>query len=191
MGKEYFGIAFCDQCGEEIERVDLWDVNGTHLGYPEDWWPEDVCDNEECQAALETEGRVLTESIVDQFLEDGGSVDLSKFTKLEGDDVAKDLGEYAEYLDLNGLTELSDAAAESLSKNQGENLDLDGLTELSDAASESLSKHRGGLGLRDLKELSDAAAESLSEMDSSNLYVNLDNLTASAAQILRDAGHGE
>ena len=55
MGKEYFGIAFCDQCGEEIERVDLWDVNGTHLGYPEDWWPEDVCDNEECQATIEAE----------------------------------------------------------------------------------------------------------------------------------------
>jgi hypothetical protein len=55
MGKQYLGIAFCDQCGEEIERVDLWDIHGTHLGYPQDWWPEDVCGSEECQAVIEAE----------------------------------------------------------------------------------------------------------------------------------------
>ena len=65
-------------------------------------------------------------------------------------------------LSLSGLTELSDAAAESLSKHQGE-LWLNGLTELSDAAAESLSKHEGTLGLNGLRELSDAAAESLSK----------------------------
>ena len=63
------------------------------------------------------------------------------------------------------LTELSDAAAESLSKHNGEYLSLDGLTELSDAAAESLSKCEGELDLM------------------------LDNLPASAAKILRDAGH--
>ena len=39
-------------------------------------------------------------------------------------------------------------------------LNLDGLTELTDAAAESLSKRKGGLSLNGLTELSDAAAES-------------------------------
>jgi len=43
---------------------------------------------------------------------------------------------------LKGLTELSDAAAESLSKHQGI-LNLSGLTALTDTAAESLSKHEG------------------------------------------------
>jgi hypothetical protein len=63
---------------------------------------------------------------------------------------------------LNGLTELSDAAAKSLSKHKGFNLNLNGLTELSDVAAESLSKHKRTLWLTGLTELSDAAAESLS-----------------------------
>ena len=46
-------------------------------------------------------------------------------------------------LNLPYLTELSDVAAESLSKHKGE-LCLNGLTELSDAAAESLSKHQFG-----------------------------------------------
>ena len=62
-------------------------------------------------------------------------------------------------LDLDGLTELSDAAVESLSKYEGEELDLDGLTSLSDAAAEILSKHKGNLVLNGLTELTDVAAE--------------------------------
>ena len=89
---------------------------------------------------------------------------------------------------LCGLTELSDAAAESLSKLKGD-LNLDGLTELSDAAAKHLGKHEGLLALDGLKSLSDVAAESLAKHP--NLSINLDNLPASAAQILRDAGHGK
>ena len=70
------------------------------------------------------------------------------------------------HLTFRGLTELSDAAAESLGKNEGRLLDLNGLTELSDAAAESLSKCEG------------------------QIQLNLDNLPDSAAKILRDAGHG-
>ena len=44
--------------------------------------------------------------------------------------------------DLSGLTSLTDAAAESLSK-VSEDLSLDGLTTLTDAAAESLSKYNG------------------------------------------------
>ena len=67
------------------------------------------------------------------------------------------------HLGLNGLTELSDAATESLSNHKGDGIWLWGLTELSDAAAESLSKHKGELDLSGITEISDAAAESLSK----------------------------
>jgi hypothetical protein len=96
-------------------------------------------------------------------------------------------------LGLNDLTSLSDAQADSFSKHQG-SLDLSGLTSLTDAAAKSLSKHGGELNLRGLgrhtdrtpEELSDAAAHHL--VKHPNLNINLLNLPASAAKILRDAG---
>ena len=95
------------------------------------------------------------------------------------------------YIYLNGLTELSDAAAVSLGKHEGELIALRGLTELSDASAKSLGQY--GLSLSGLTELSDAAAESLANKEPkfASWHINLDNLPASAAQILRDAGHGE
>ena len=67
------------------------------------------------------------------------------------------------------------------------------LTQLSDAAAESLSKHEGDLDLCGLTSLSDAAAESLANKvpKFNSWQITLDTLPASAAQILRDAGHGE
>jgi hypothetical protein len=83
------------------------------------------------------------------------------------------------------------ALAERLSKHEGD-LNLNGLTELSDAAAESLSKHEGELYLSCLTSLSDAGAESLNKRETkfTRWHIGLDNLPASAAQILRDAGHG-
>jgi len=57
------------------------------------------------------------------------------------------------------------------------------------AAAESLSKYAGYLRLDGLTNLSDTAAQHLAKH--SKLTLTLDNLPASAAQILRDAGHGE
>ena len=59
------------------------------------------------------------------------------------DAAAESLSKHQGYLNLSSLTELSDAAAESLSKHQEENLSLDGLAELSDAVAEPLSKYQG------------------------------------------------
>ena len=63
-------------------------------------------------------------------------------------------------------------------------------TSIDDAAVEVLIKHTGDLYLSGLTSLSDAAATSLCKLDSDNLFLTLDNLPTSAAQILRDAGHG-
>lgn len=100
--------------------------------------------------------------VAKQFLADPVRVGLHHCTGIN-DDAAEVLSTYESQLpDLNGLTELSDASAESLSRHRS-NLALNGLTELSDAAAESLSKHRGDLVLNGLTKLSDAAAESLSK----------------------------
>ena len=66
-------------------------------------------------------------------------------------------------------------------------------TSIDDAAAEVLIKHTGDLYLNGLTDLSDAAAESLANKEPKFdcWQINLDNLPASAAQILRDAGHGE
>ena len=60
-------------------------------------------------------------------------------------------------LDLSSI-ELSDAAAEFLSKHDG-NLNLPGITKLSNAAAEALYKQKGSLELSGLTELSDTLAE--------------------------------
>ena len=122
------------------------------------------------------------------------------------DEAAESLSKHERILTLNGLTSLSDAATESLSKHKG-GLWLDSLTSLSDAAAESLSKHKGELWLNALTSLSDEAAESLSKHEGElsldgltslsdeaaeslsrhegELSLKLDNLPASAADILR------
>lgn len=51
-------------------------------------------------------------------------------------------------LQLNGLTELSDRAAEELSAYKGECLNLDGLKEISASAAQSLAKYQGDLKLK-------------------------------------------
>jgi len=90
------------------------------------------------------------------------------------------------WLLLTGLTTLSDAAAESLSKRPGD-LDLKGLTKITDAAAESLSKHKCHLSLNGLASLSDAAAESLSK-HKEKLGLNFDQLPESTADIFRSFG---
>ena len=123
-----------------------------------------------------SEEKVLTKEIAAQFLVDEDSVELEEFTAFEDDDVAILLSKAEGTLFLGGLTELSDAAAESLGRHQGNYLGLHSLTELSDSAAESLSKHKGPfLNLNGLTELSDAAAESLSKHQGDILYHILDS----------------
>jgi len=75
---------------------------------------------------------------------------------------------------------------ESLSKVK--HLELNSLTSITDQQTESLSKNKGTLSLYGLTVLSDTAADHLAKHP--DLTINLDNLPESAAQILRDAGHG-
>lgn len=104
------------------------------------------------------DGTLLTREIAEQFLEDELSVDLPEFTAIE------------------------DAAAEILAKCPVDlDLNLDGLTSLTDAAAQSFRAYQGGLSLNGLKELSCAAAQSLSR--SQRLY--LDGLTELPIELVR------
>jgi hypothetical protein len=67
---------------------------------------------------------------------------------------------FFEKLELNGLTSLSNAAAESFSKHRG-TLCVNGLQSLTDSAAEFLSNHVGVLELKGLVSLSDIAVEHL------------------------------
>jgi hypothetical protein len=119
-----------------------------------------------------------------QNLAAGGSLQLGGM-RLLPDDIASALAEHKDELWLNGLTKLSDAAAESLGKHQGSALYLDGLMQLSDAAVASLSQHRSELSLDGLGELSDAAAQSFRRYQGSKLSLaGLTSLSTSAAESL-------
>ena len=136
--------------------------------------------------------KLLTAEIAEQLLEDLGSSDgmmgvmvgIEAFTAIEDEAIEVFSGERVD-LSLNGLTSLSDAAAESLSKYKGGLLSLEGLTSLSDAAAESLSKLKVNLYLQGLTSLSDAAAESLSKHKGGDLYLKgLKSLSDAAAESL-------
>src|SRR5262249_45890930 len=79
---------------------------------------------------------------------------------------AKSLATSEGWLSLRSLTALSDTPghvqlAARLASQGGARLDLDGLTTLSDAAAQALSQDKGGLSLNGLRALSDAVAATL------------------------------
>lgn len=99
---------------------------------------------------------------------DGASLHFDGLSEIS-DLAAEHLSKHKGQLHLNGLTNISDAAAESLSNHQAEEFDdiglcLDGLTSLSDAAAKSLGAHGSYLSLMGLNEqLSDSAAAHLAQ----------------------------
>lgn len=117
------------------------------------------------------------------------TVDLSKVTAFSHGALAELAnGYYSGVLRIDGLTSLSDAAAQSLSKHEGD-LSLEGLTELSDGAAESLGRHEGSLYLDGLTELSAAAAKSLKHKGDLSLD-GLASLSDAAAESLSKHGGG-
>ena len=130
----------------------------------------------------------LSDSVAETLAKHEGEITLPSLEKLSQADLAEKLAKNEYGLSLDGLVELSDAAAEALSKHEG-NLSLNGLIELSDAAAKSLSKRKGDLSLNGLAELPDAAAEAFSQHKGGELSLNgLTKLSVAAAESL--AKHG-
>ena len=90
---------------------------------------------------------------------------------------------------LGTYTTIEDDAAQYLANSGKNKLIINDLQSLTDASAAALSEYPGDLRLLGLKDISDTAAGHLAKHP--NLNINLDNLPASAAQILRDAGHGK
>jgi hypothetical protein len=173
-------------CGLDKEQIESGNISDDELvevidGYPDpddEDFPNYFCIPENLDLSDE-----MIQTIASKIK---GCIQLPCLTELS-DAGAESLSKVEGDLDLDGLLDLSDAAAESLSKHKGI-LWLNGLTQLADAAAESLSNHEGELFLNGLTELSDIAADIFAKKKSDirSLEINLDNLPASAVQILRD-----
>jgi|GEM_PF-6727136 len=97
------------------------------------------------------------------------------------------IGKFYSGVTLGLLKEISDVSLGSLVRIQGE-LGL-GLSTLTHSQAKILSQHNAKVSLYELVNISDETAMLLSGFPY-GLFIDLDNLPASAAQILRDAGHG-
>ena len=112
-------------------------------------------------------------------------------------EIAQDLlnavGEELDSIDANEFDVIDDAAAKALTKHRGEKLSLNGLTQLSDAAALALAEYESELSLNSLSEIGDspghvALAEKLALQDNSE-ELCLDGLTElsdAAAEALAD-----
>jgi hypothetical protein len=86
-------------------------------------------------------------------------------------------------LEFDGLTELSDVAAEALASFPGQTISFESLTKITDSAAERLGRFEGTLSLHGLTELSDAATESLNK--AGELYLcGLTEISDAAAESL-------
>jgi hypothetical protein len=105
----------------------------------------------------------------------GDWIQLNGLTTLT-DEAAKALAQFkGSYLELHGLTTLSDEAAKALAQFKGSFLYLDGLTTLSDDAANALAQFKGNvLSLNSLTTLSDEAAKALAQFQGK--YLALENL---------------
>jgi hypothetical protein len=111
-----------------------------------------------------------------------GTLNLRGLRELDAN-VARKLSQTkARYLELDGLTSLTDELAEALSAYEGR-LSLDGIQHLSDAQCEFLSRNRGGLLLNGVRSVSDAGAASFGR-HSGPLLLGVRKLSDSQAQIL-------
>ena len=135
---------------------------------------------------LETLAALLSKYIYPHFpqlaLVSKGTLRLDGLTKLS-DAAAESLSKLKGDLCLSGLKQLSDAVAESLSKHEGD-LELQGAKNLSNAAVDSLSKHKGALGLGGLTKLSDAVTESLRKHEGDLTLWGMRELSDAAAESL-------
>ena len=152
----------------------------------------------------------ITEEQARILLNYKGELHLSSVNQLS-DDVAEIIADFGEHLSFDVLETVSDSAIGYLAGHPsslylGANFPLTkaranilcehqhklefGHSSIPEEIVVILAGHRGTeLLLSELTDLSDTAAQHLAKH--AKLTLNLDNLPASAAKILRDAGHGE
>ena len=101
------------------------------------------------------------------------------------DEAADNLSRYRGRLIMNGLESLSDAAADSFSHIGS--LSFDGVSFLSDSAVQSLAKSRGDLKLNGIKALGDKAIDYLSKRNDGRLSLGITKLSDESAAKLSES----
>jgi len=91
-----------------------------------------------------------------------GQEDTSSLKELRAEEATRLVARKLPFLDLSGLTTLSDDAADALSKHEGF-LTLNGLTTLSPKAAEAVARTSGWLRLHGLTVLSPEVAKALAK----------------------------
>lgn len=106
------------------------------------------------------EGETITTEIAQHYLKDPNAVDLGAFTELDAK-AAAILRKSKRYLKLNGVTRLSEAAAEGLGQFKGGSLELNALAEVIDAVAQSRVTARSWLSLKGVTFIPDSLARIL------------------------------
>jgi len=112
-----------------------------------------------------------------------GSIKNTKYMRFITEEVAIYLGQYKEYLHLEGLDSLPDTAAKHLSNHEGY-LDLSGLTDITDKATKYLSSHRGKLDLSGLTSITDETAKYLGKLEGHLNLSSVNSISDEAAKSL-------
>ena len=82
--------------------------------------------------------------VANNFVADSSSVNIANASSID-DDAAAVLANFEGELQLDGLIEISEKSAKSLSKHKGWSLTLNGIRQLSVSAAESLACYHGGI----------------------------------------------
>jgi hypothetical protein len=133
-----------------------------------------------------SEEKVLTREIAEQLLKEKEPLRFEDYTALD-DDAAEILATHKGELILDGLKEISDESATSLTNYQHEDnaLHLNGISKLFHSVAESLGKYNGKLiHLNSLVELTDITAASLSNFRGELSLTGLTELSESTAASL-------
>ena len=131
------------------------------------------------------EEQILTKEIANQYLMNVVGVDLSVFTRIENA-ASEVLSKSDEDLYLDGITNLSAATAECLSRHKGTLIDLDGLTTLPTNVAKHLCRYEGDLRLSGLSSLSKAAARCLCKHKGILVLEGITEISDSVAEILSE-----
>ncbi len=129
-------------------------------------------------------------ALADKLIRDADHFGFDSLTTLS-EKVAERFAKFGgSYLQLNGLTSLSENTAKKLAMHRGEggksSLALNGLRELSHGAATALAGYQGALELASISELSDAAASALAEREGARSVFlrGLKRLSPTAAECL-------
>ncbi|MDB4327567.1 hypothetical protein N8343_07755 [Akkermansiaceae bacterium] len=190
FGQVIYWSLFCsskDVANELIGKAEQdWKAEQDFKGENQDADKEQAEEDEEYDD--EEDEIILDLADAEYYLKNLDGCDLSRATSIT-DEAAEALSISSRtHLELSGLKDISDAAAQSLAKSKG-SIDLNGLTTLSVAAAQALAEHtdQDYLFLEGLSELGFEAELALASSQKEERYLVLNDYMANRIQAIKDA----